>query len=554
MGLSSVASVSSSINYPRYTRVVSGNVLFAKDNIWLNGHKVRIGGGFSDTARVLNRYSAKTGVKAEVVCNNNVVRLKLIVRGRNLTIHDPKGVLRSLQIGKNIGASDKMLIQIICRGKVNLSYNHPVRSLTVPALVSGNNNKILNKLRQTIHQVNYQEEVEDDLAEVDSDDDQQILAAEFSTDLYSPPSLLLGSGRRYMVGDSSMPSLLAEVSNDQVDSGDEQIIGGDFINQSSSRSRLFESGSRYSFVDQPMSSFQPESSLLDDIDIDPMPRLMPGPRWSIQSMPSFQPGPSLLDGMDIDPPALLDPFRISIPSFQSESSSLDAMEIDLPPLSEDGQVGSEGEQDVAVPLWQLTPQKSYSVVGVAKSGPSRRTLRQSRDIPAAMTPEHRKHSSIIGKGYSARDFRAKLAWLRVHDDDLPSIYKNKDVFTEKEKLTIISRHNKIKSLQKELSPAVPSAAPTPARRSKNVSRGGGDARRDFTTILNYCKRRDPENPLYSKISFGKDDKTKIMSIYAGLKSSGALSPVPSMIPPAYRSNSLSLKQDSNSSAGVDIIT
>ncbi len=86
----------------------------------------------------MNRYSAKTGVKAEVVCANNVARLKLIVRRRNLTINDPKGVFRSLQIGKNIGTSDKMLVQIVCKGKVNLSYNNPVKSLTVPSLVSQN--------------------------------------------------------------------------------------------------------------------------------------------------------------------------------------------------------------------------------------------------------------------------------------------------------------------------------------------------------------------------------------------------------------------------------
>lgn len=592
MGLSSVSSVSNAVNYPRYTRVVSGSVVFAKEDIWLNGHKVRIGGSFNDTARVLNRYSAKTGVKAEVVRANNVARLKLIVRRRNLTINDPRGVFRSLQIGKNIGTSDKMLVQIVCKGKVNLSYNNPVKSLTVPGLVSENNHKILNKFRQTIHQVNHQEEVLDDLAE-GSDDDQQILAEhEFETDLSSAPSLSLGSGLRYMVIDSSMPSLLAEVSDDQVDSDDEQMTGSDFINSSSSRSKPFGPGLRYSFIDQSMPSFQPVPSLLEGMESDPLmlssktmpsllsgleadqsipgldpfvtpmkksdpvilPRLMPGPRWSIQSMPSFQPEPSSLDDMDIDPP---------MPSVQSELHPSDDMEIDdLPPLLEDNPEGGENDPDVGVPLWQLTPQKSTPVVGVSKSEPSRMVPKSRPKLPGVTPPVSRRSRSIKRSGVEERAFREKLAFVTARQDKLPSIpgidpriysILKKSRFTEDETRAIMSTYKAIKKALQKQSPAA-AASPPPVRRSKSVGRGEGDVRRSFTTALSICKRHDPGNPLYAKIRYTSADKTKIMAAYEGLTSSGALSPVLSIIPLAYSSRSLSSQQDSSSSVGVDIVT
>ncbi|MBN8512590.1 MAG: hypothetical protein J0L79_06170 [Rickettsiales bacterium] len=506
----------------------------------------------------MNRYSAKTGVKAEVVCANNVARLKLIVRRRNLTINDPKGVFRSLQIGKNIGTSDKMLVQIVCKGKVNLSYNNPVKSLTVPSLVSKNNHKILNKFRQTIHQVNYQEEVLDDLAE--DSDDEQMIEHEFVTDLSSAPSLSLGSGIRYMVIDSSMPSSLAEVSDDQADSDDEQMTGSDFINSSSSRSKPFGSGLRYIFIDQSMPSFQPVPSLLEGMESDPLmlssktmpsllsrleadqsntpmkksdpvtilPRLIPGPRWSIQSMPSVQSELHPSDDMEIDDP-------------------------DLPPLSEDNPEGGENDPDVARPLWQLTSQKSSSVVGASKSEASRMVPRSRPKLPGVTPPVSRRSRNIKRSGDTRRDFSEKLAWLRAHDKNLPSVYHSKQHFTKDEKLIISSRYEKIKSLQKQ-SPAAASESPPPVKRSKSVGRGDGDARRNFTTALSYCKRHDPNNPLYSKISYTSADKTKIMSTYQGLKLSGALSPISSMIPLAYSSRSLSSKQDSSSSVGVDIVT
>ena len=153
--MSSVAIVRSS--YPNistnHTRVINGTIIFAKENIWFNGHKVQIGGDFTDVARALNRHSIKTGVKAEVVFSDNLARLKLVVRGRsNLVINDPKGVFLSLQRGKNIGTSNDMLVQIICKGKVTWSYNRPTKPLTILGLISTDNIKVLNtyKDRQQI--------------------------------------------------------------------------------------------------------------------------------------------------------------------------------------------------------------------------------------------------------------------------------------------------------------------------------------------------------------------------------------------------------------------
>ena len=153
--MSAVAIVRSS--YPNmstnHTRVVNGTIIFAKENIWFNGHKVQIGGDFTDVARALNRHSIKTGVKAEVVFSDNLARLKLVMRGRsNLVINDPKGVFLSLQRGKNIGTSNDMLVQIICKGKVTWSYNRPTNPLTILGLISTDNIKVLNtyKDRQQI--------------------------------------------------------------------------------------------------------------------------------------------------------------------------------------------------------------------------------------------------------------------------------------------------------------------------------------------------------------------------------------------------------------------
>ena len=118
-----------------HTRVINGGVVFAREYIWLNGHKVKIGGSLSDTARALNRYSVKTGIRAVVVnAGTSNERLKLIIRGNNLTINDPKGVLSGLYKGKKIGTSDDMLIQIASpnKSKVNFSYGNsiPEKNLT----------------------------------------------------------------------------------------------------------------------------------------------------------------------------------------------------------------------------------------------------------------------------------------------------------------------------------------------------------------------------------------------------------------------------------------
>ncbi len=118
-----------------HTRVINGGVVFAREYIWLNGHKVKIGGSLSDTARALNRHSVKTGIRAVVVnAGTSNERLKLIIRGNNLTINDPKGVLSGLYKGKKIGTSDDMLIQIASpnKSKVNFTYGNsiPEKNLT----------------------------------------------------------------------------------------------------------------------------------------------------------------------------------------------------------------------------------------------------------------------------------------------------------------------------------------------------------------------------------------------------------------------------------------
>jgi hypothetical protein len=118
-----------------HTRVINGGVVFAREYIWLNGHKVKIGGSLSDTARALNRYSVKTGIRAVVVnAGTSNERLKLIIRGNNLTINDPKGVLSGLYKGKKIGTSDDILIQIASpnKSKVNFTYGNsiPEKNLT----------------------------------------------------------------------------------------------------------------------------------------------------------------------------------------------------------------------------------------------------------------------------------------------------------------------------------------------------------------------------------------------------------------------------------------
>ena len=135
MATVSGASLSSHGVSTNYTRVVNGNVVFAKEYIWLNGHKVKIGGSISDTARALNRYSIQTGVRAVVVnAGTSNERLKLVTRANNLTINDPKGVLSNLYKSKRIGTGDDMLIQIAASNKsrVKFSYGNsvPEKNLT----------------------------------------------------------------------------------------------------------------------------------------------------------------------------------------------------------------------------------------------------------------------------------------------------------------------------------------------------------------------------------------------------------------------------------------
>ena len=135
MATVSGASLSSHGVSTNYTRVVNGSVVFAKEYIWLNGHKVKIGGSISDTARALNRYSIQTGVRAVVVnAGTSNERLKLVTRANNLTINDPKGVLSNLYKSKRIGTGDDMLIQIAASNKsrVKFSYGNsvPEKNLT----------------------------------------------------------------------------------------------------------------------------------------------------------------------------------------------------------------------------------------------------------------------------------------------------------------------------------------------------------------------------------------------------------------------------------------
>ena len=157
-----------------HTRVINGGVVFAREYIWLNGHKVKIGGSLSDTARALNRYSVKTGIRAVVVnAGTSNERLKLIIRGNNLTINDPKGVLSGLYKGKKIGTSDDMLIQIASpnKSKVNFSYGNsiPEKNLTqghIRLSESATKPLVVKKLLQNpVHDIPDQVQVPRDLVE-----------------------------------------------------------------------------------------------------------------------------------------------------------------------------------------------------------------------------------------------------------------------------------------------------------------------------------------------------------------------------------------------------
>ena len=157
-----------------HTRVINGGVVFAREYIWLNGHKVKIGGSLSDTARALNRYSVKTGIRAVIVnAGTSNERLKLIIRGNNLTINDPKGVLSGLYKGKKIGTSDDMLIQIASpnKSKVNFSYGNsiPEKNLTqghIRLSESATKPLVVKKLLQNpVHDVPDQVQVPRDLVD-----------------------------------------------------------------------------------------------------------------------------------------------------------------------------------------------------------------------------------------------------------------------------------------------------------------------------------------------------------------------------------------------------
>jgi len=157
-----------------HTRVINGGVVFAREYIWLNGHKVKIGGSLSDTARALNRHSGKTGIRAVVVnAGTSNERLKLIIRGNNLTINDPKGVFSGLYKGKKIGTSDDMLIQIASpnKSKVNFSYGNsiPEKNLTqghIRLSESATKPLVVKKLLQNpVHDVPDQVQVPRDLVD-----------------------------------------------------------------------------------------------------------------------------------------------------------------------------------------------------------------------------------------------------------------------------------------------------------------------------------------------------------------------------------------------------
>ena len=133
MAIVSGAGLSSHGVSTSHTRVINGGVVFAREYIWLNGHKVKIGGSLSDTARALNRHSVKTGIRAVVVnAGTSNERLKLIIRGSNLAINDPKGIFSGLYKGKKIGTSDDMLIQIASpnKSKVNFTYGNSIPEKT----------------------------------------------------------------------------------------------------------------------------------------------------------------------------------------------------------------------------------------------------------------------------------------------------------------------------------------------------------------------------------------------------------------------------------------
>ena len=405
--MSSVAIVRSS--YPNmstnHTRVINGTIIFAKENIWFNGHKVQIGGDFTDVARALNRHSIKTGVKAEVVFSDNLARLKLVVRGRsNLVINDPKGVFLSLQRGKNIGTSNDMLVQIICKGKVTWSYNRPTNPLTILGLISTDNIKVLNtyKNRQQIQPLVPLAEQLVPLAE------QLVPLAE----QLAPLAEQLVPLAEQLVPLAEQLAPLAE----QLAPLAEQLAP---------------------LAEQLVPLVQPVDRLAEQLA--PLAE-------ELELPPILTPPSLLLLGSGYKTP----PLSSSLSRYETPPlSSSVSRSYETPPLS------SSVSRSYETPPLSSSVSRSYETPPLSSSLSSSyetppRTRKIIKPSPGAITEAARKHKSILGSGGTRRDFIAQLNWLKAYDSEFMSSkyhkYTTKVSWSPTEKSALLARYRQVQSL------------------------------------------------------------------------------------------------------------
>jgi hypothetical protein len=85
----------------------------AKEFVWINDYKIKVGGSLKDTARAINKIAAKTGVRAKILTDKGVERLVLTIRSKKIDIRDPKGVFAKLFTKGYIGKTKDCVIQIL---------------------------------------------------------------------------------------------------------------------------------------------------------------------------------------------------------------------------------------------------------------------------------------------------------------------------------------------------------------------------------------------------------------------------------------------------------
>jgi len=433
--MSSVAIVRSS--YPNistnHTRVINGGVVFAREYIWLNGHKVKIGGSLSDTARALNRHSVKTGIRAVVVnAGTSNERLKLIIRGNNLTINDPKGVFRSLQMGKNIGTSNDMLVQIICKGKVTWSYNHPTNPLTILGLISTDNIRVLNtyKDRQQVQPLVPLAEQLVPLAE------ELVPLAEQLAPLAEQLAPL--AEELVPLAEQLVPLV------QPVDRLAEQLapLAEELVPLAEQLAPLAEELVPLAEQLVPLAEqLVPLAEQLVPLAEELVPlaeQLVPLAEQLVplaeQLVPLAEELVPLAEELEL-PPILTPPSLLLLGSgYKTPPLSSSLSRYETPPLSS------------SVSRSYETPPLSSSLSSSYETPP--RTRKIIKPSPGPITEPARKHKSTLGSGESRRDFIAQLNWLKVYDSEFMSkkYHTTKVSWSPTEKSALLARYRQVQSL------------------------------------------------------------------------------------------------------------